>query len=285
LFKTDEKKEHILKVHPWDSLTLAASKIHKEKLNRFSRVDKSQTAKTTASKGVSVKSSSEVDSTIEKDLGKKLTCSMCDRSWTLHAKTNISQLKSSIKGHMYKVHFEADMQNILSEKFKDNSCEICSVKVNTVLDQKKHLQGSHGIFDVTIDPKVEGIINSGLFMMGKSSDNVNSSLCVVKSEYFKNDKISSSRKRSKSLAPKSRTKRRKLDGMKSINIDEVTEENSISPVNHADKKVNMEETDEFKELQACIEYSDSDSEDNDTTDNTLNEIQKGISYSDSDADN
>ena len=30
LFKTDEKKEHILKVHPWDSLTLAVSKIHKD---------------------------------------------------------------------------------------------------------------------------------------------------------------------------------------------------------------------------------------------------------------
>ena len=41
----------------------------------------------------------------------------------------------------------------------------------------------------------------------------------------------------------------------------------------------LEETSDFKELQSCIEYSDSDDEDSDYED--LSEIQSNIDYSDS----
>ena len=41
----------------------------------------------------------------------------------------------------------------------------------------------------------------------------------------------------------------------------------------------LEETSAFKELQSCIEYSDSDDGDSDYED--LNEIQSNIDYSDS----
>jgi len=54
----------------------------------------------------------------------------------------------------------------------------------------------------------------------------------------------------------------------------------LSPAKKPDWKPQvLEETSDFKELQSCIEYSDSDDEDSDYED--LSEIQSNIDYSDS----
>ena len=113
-------------------------------------------------------------------------------------------------------------------------------------EQKKHLQNNHGIFDDVINPMLEDIIGS----------------------------TKNKRKR----------KVRKMISKRKIfqsSVHNHLERMLLSPpARKSDLKPQvLEETTDFKELQSCIEYSDSDDEDSDYED--LSEIQSNIDYSDS----
>merc|ERR1712055_907675 len=126
------------------------------------------------------------------------------------------------------------MAVLLADNFKGNSCKKCKATVTTEVDQKKHLQNTHGIFDDVIKPMLEDILGS----------------------------TNNKRKRKVRKATASK-KILKSSERKSMND---LERMLSSPKKTSSEPQPLEETSEFKELQSCIEYSDSDDDDSDYED-------------------
>merc|ERR1712129_233140 len=198
----------------------------------------------------------EDDKTIEADKedDNKVKCTMCEKNWKLISGTNIYMLRKSIKNHICKTHFEVDMSELLKYNFKDNSCQLCDSKIVMEIQKKNHLQEYHGVFNDILAPMLKTII-------GNNKDQ--------RKRKTKTEKVAS------------RQKKLKLD---SDNLDGVTKLMVESPSKTATTVTeldNIEDSADFKELQSCIDYSDSDSDD-DETEAIFNAIQNSIEYSDSD---
>jgi len=181
---------------------------------------------------------------------KKVQCTMCENYWKKDTGTNIYQLRTLIKNHICKKHFEADMTVLLENNFNGDCCKLCESSFKTEIHQKRHLQNQHGIFDDVIKPMLDDILGS------------------IKSEHKR-----------KGTGKKKFTGKRLRSHSNSQN--ETSNLLTKSPKKTKNDSENLEETSDFKKLQSCIEYSDSD-EDDDNAEAMLSVIQSNIDYSDSD---
>jgi len=186
---------------------------------------------------------------------KKAQCTMCEKNWKKDKGTNTSQLRTMIKNHICKKHFEADMTVLLDNNFNGDCCKLCESSIKTDNDQKKHLQNQHGIFDDVIKPMLDDILGPS------------------KSEL----------KRKGTGNTKFTAKKLRTNSKNGLNLNtEVSDLLSNSPQTTRSDSENLEETSDFKRLQSCIEYSDSDEDDDENGEAMLSVIQSNIDYSDSD---
>jgi len=186
---------------------------------------------------------------------KKAQCTMCEKNWKKDTGTNIYQLRSLIKNHICKKHFEADMTVLLDNNFNGDCCKLCESSIKTDIEQKKHLQNQHGIFDDVIKPMLDDILGPS------------------KSE-LKRKRTGSTKFTAKKLRTRSKS------GL-NMNTD-ISDLLTNSPQTTGSDSENLEETSDFKRLQSCIEYSDSEEDDDDNAEAMLSVIQSNIDYSDSD---
>ena len=150
-----------------------------------------------------------------------------------------------MKSHICNIHFEADLLTLLETNFKRNACQLCEKVIETEAGQKYHIQNSHGKFDEIVNPMLDDITGSAI------------------------DRRKRKIKRNQSST---KTKKQKVKAF---------EESSTKQLGN--KQINIEDSVDFKEIQSCIEFSDSESED-DEDDSVFNAIQNNIEFSDSDDD-
>jgi len=252
--RKEARKLHTITKHPWQNLKSNIDNIFKHdkiEVGEKNRKQEEQLKRSPITHNSSSVGTPKVDciESVKESVLKKAQCTMCDKKWKKDGVTNISALRASIKNHICKKHFEADMALLLTDNFKGSSCQRCKSIIVTEADQKKHLQNNHGIFDDVVKPMLEDILGS-----------------------TKNKRKRKARKA---------TSTRKI--LKSSERNRVDDHERMLGSPHAKKSCSepqtLEETSAFKELQSCIEYSDSDDGDSDYED--LNEIQSNIDYSDS----
>jgi len=249
--RKEARKLHTITKHPWQNLKSNIDNILKNDKINVGAKNRSQEKHLRSpiinnSLSVDVPKVDCIEAAKEKGL-KKAQCTMCEKKWKQDAATNIYALRARIKNHVCKNHFEADMAVLLTDNFKGNSCKRCKATVITEADQKKHLQNNHGIFDDVIKPMLEDILGSTNNKRKRKVRKATSSKKILKS-----------------------SERKSMNDLERM---------LSSPKKTSSEPQPLEETSEFKELQSCIEYSDSDDDDSDYED--LNEIQSNIDYSDS----
>lgn len=248
--RKEARKLHTITKHPWQNLMSNMAIIFEKDNSNVSGKNESgdlskSSTKSQNSSSIDVLKNDGVEVARE-DVLKKAHCTMCDKKWKQDGVTNVSALRSRIKNHICKKHFEADMAVLLQDNFNGSSCLRCNSTIAKEIEQKKHLQNYHGIFDDVIKPMLEDILGS-------------------------------SKNKRKRKVRKGTYKRKMLKSSVQNNLERML---LSPPAKKPDRKPQvLEETSDFKELQSCIEYSDSDDEDSDYED--LGEIQSNIDYSDS----
>jgi len=259
IHRKDARKLHTITEHAWENLKSNISQIVAKK-NVHNSTEKIVTNEGTPERPrrISRKRDVPISRDGREDGLKKAQCTLCDKKWKQEGATNVSALRRRIKNHICKKHFDADMTVLLAENFSGGSCRRCALSIKYEEEQKRHIQDNHGVFDDVLKPMLEDILRS----------------------------VTDNQKR-KGRGEKEKLTSKRIKGDPTpvaisplqVSASDLTKLLQSPPPKTYKMAEKLEETSDFKELQSCIEYSDSDDDDSDSGD--LNDIQSNIDYSDS----